>query len=215
MTSADDGRRPDRISSPSVWPSTNSVMMNRSPSISSSAYTVQMPGWVSPAAARASRFRRSRCAGSRTRCGASALSATVRPRRASDARYTQRPPPGVLPPADRARDPRWDRKETRPRANDARRATALRRGRSDRPPPRAQPSSRPPPDRDRARLRRDRAPAAAGRRSWARLAQLAKEPGARQGPAPLQGGGRQAERIGRVLDAEPREVAKLHDARLL
>ena len=81
-----DGWRAAAISSRSVWPSTNSVAMKRMSPTSSNAYTVQMPGCVKTAAARASRRRRSRCTGSRVRFGASAFNATVRPSFSSDAR---------------------------------------------------------------------------------------------------------------------------------
>ena len=63
------------------------------PSCSSIAYTVQMPGWLSAEAARASRWKRSSASAS---CAISAgrnLSATWRPSWVSSASYTTPMPP--------------------------------------------------------------------------------------------------------------------------
>ena len=82
-----------RIRSASVSPSSSSIAMKCWPSCCSIAWTVQMPGWLSAEAARASRWKRSSVAAS---CASSAgrnFSATCRPSLVSSASYTTPMPP--------------------------------------------------------------------------------------------------------------------------
>ncbi len=77
------------------------MAMKCCPSCSSIWWTVQIPGWLSAEAARASRWKRSRVDGSEASSAGRNLSATWRPSFVSSASYTTPMPP--LPSFDTIR----------------------------------------------------------------------------------------------------------------
>ena len=82
----------------SVVPSRYSMTMNDRPSCSPMSWMVQMFGWLSADAVRASRANRPKASGSRESSSETNLRATGRPRRVSSALYTtpMPPPPSLL-----------------------------------------------------------------------------------------------------------------------